>query len=474
MASKNLSDSPTPTPAYIAASNVIGTAGRADATTELPQVGEGKHLRRKRHTGVKIAIVVIVVMLCGMGACTWVVADQVNKATENTSVPTMTLEKGSFTNDVTASGKLAPAQLVSATSSVDGIVESVNVSEGSAVNEGDVLFTVANSDLDRAVESAEQTVKEAENGVSTAELAVQSARNTYNAGAEAQQAACDAENERVSKYNAAVAAGQDPSAYATAIDTNTFDADSANNQIEQAKLQLSSANITLENAQQALSLAEEKRDKREVRASLTGSVIAVNIEPGQSLSTLSASGKSPVQIADLSSMTVEVQVNEMDIVSVAVGQQVNLTFSAVPGLQASGEVIRIASTSTGTGTTSSSTGVVSYGVEVVLKNPDARLKVGMTARASIVTEQLEGVLVVPRTALTGFTGEKGSNATVTLVGEDGTAGETVAVTVVTSNTTEAVIEGGVRAGDTIQSSNASGSTGSSSTSTSTAGTVTVS
>ncbi len=88
-----------------------------------------------------------------------------------------------------------------------------------------------------------------------------------------------------------------------------------------------------------------------------------------------------------------ISLNEVDAAKVQNGQLVNITFDAIDGLTATGTVSSVDQV----GTVSS--GVVSYGVKIVINTMDTRIKTGMSVNTSIVTKQNDNVLIVPSSAI---------------------------------------------------------------------------
>ena len=64
--------------------------------------------------------------------------------------------EGTFTTTVEAKGQLKPISSSVVSPSVDGTVDSINVQAGQSVNEGDVLMTIKNDELDRNVAEAQR------------------------------------------------------------------------------------------------------------------------------------------------------------------------------------------------------------------------------------------------------------------------------------------------------------------------------
>ena len=147
-------------------------------------------------------------------------------------------------------------------------------------------------------------------------------------------------------------------------------------------------------------------------------------------------GKQCMQIADLSKMKVTVQVGEKDIAKIAVGQSANVTYPAFPDIVSQGTVTAIASAANSDAANGGG-GSVTFNVDILIEAPDARLKPGMTAEVSVVTEQLDDVVMVPTMALMT---EDGEHYYVNVATDDeGKQTRRVKVTVVTQNDNEAVV-----------------------------------
>ncbi|MFZ2300050.1 MAG: HlyD family efflux transporter periplasmic adaptor subunit, partial [Candidatus Moraniibacteriota bacterium] len=124
-------------------------------------------------------------------------------------------------------------------------------------------------------------------------------------------------------------------------------------------------------------------------------VNAVNIKNGDDLSRLSNSNTSqaPIIVGDMSTLKAEVQVNEVDISTVSIGQKVMMIFSAIDGLMVSGKVEKMDALGT------ISQGVVNFNVTIGLDMLDKRLRPGMSASAKIITDVKQNVITVPNSAL---------------------------------------------------------------------------
>ena len=126
-----------------------------------------KLIRRGIAAGVVAAIVLIAVVV------TFVI--NARPAGNNGPVTDMVTE-GTFMTTVEAKGQLKPISASVVSPSVDGTVASINVQTGQSVNEGDVLMTIKNDELDRNVAEAQRAVTAAKEDLANAQKAVAAAQ----------------------------------------------------------------------------------------------------------------------------------------------------------------------------------------------------------------------------------------------------------------------------------------------------------
>lgn len=354
-----------------------------------------KLVRRGIAAGIVGAIVLIAV----------VVTLVVNAMPAGTSEPvTDMVTEGTFTTTVEAKGQLKPISASVVSPSVDGTVASINVQAGQSVNEGDVLMTIKNDELDNAVAEAQRAVAAAQEDLKNAQAALAAAQAAPTSDADGATASTDA------------------TANASAV---------------------SSAQRNLASAQATLDQANAKAAERTVKAPSSGSIVELNAKVGATVTGGmvmgegdTSGGKQCMQIADLSKMKVTVQVGEKDIAKIAVGQSANVTYPAFPDIVSQGTVTAIASVANSDAVNGGG-GSVTFNVDILIEAPDARLKPGMTAEVSVVTEQLDDVVMVPTMALMT---EDGEHYYVNLATDDeGKETRRVKVTIVTQNDNDAVV-----------------------------------
>ncbi len=356
------------------------------------------------------------------------------------------VRKGEFEATVGGSGKAAPVSESVVSPEVAGIIENLTVVQGQEVKEGDPLFTLKNDKLDTAVRDAQEKLSTAERARDRAQEKVDKAyRNINEADAEAQRA-----------WDAANASGEWDNYNESALRTTIRTAEDARDEAEHAR---EDADTELEKARTALEEAQKEADKRVIKAPVSGSVVAVNAKNGQSVggaaggtSESGASSNAPlVQIADTSQMKVAVQINEVDIEQVAVGQTARVLFQAFNDFAIEASVQSIATVATGTSSSSSGSdaagGVVTYEVDLVVPNKDNQIKPGMTATISIVTKSLDDAIIAPASAVFGV--DLGDPYVLKITDAENQAYEKVPVKVVEESATEIALDGDIAEGDML-------------------------
>ena len=318
---------------------------------------------------------------------------------------------GTYTDSVDARGSLEPLSSTVVTPAVSGTIAEVRVAAGQQVQAGDILMTIDNPEPDLAVNEALRSLQAAEADLAAAKRARTDAYNEWYAYDEVTD-----EEGNVIPY-----AGADPAA---------------------AEDSVAAAERAVASAQASYDQAVATAGQRTVTAPSSGSIVAMNAQVGADPSEPAANSTGAsgplVQIADLSQMKVTIQVSEEDIARVAVGQTAQVSFPAFDDIMLQGTVQNIASIASGSGDMMyMGDSSVSFAVDILIDQPDPRLKPGMTAQVTLITEQLDNVVMVPSMALST---DDGMNYYI-MVETDPETHETERrdVTVVTQNDSYAVV-----------------------------------
>lgn len=285
-------------------------------------------------------------------------------------------------DSVLASGIVQPSKLVSVGAQASGRIMALHVSLGDQVTKGQLIAEIDPSTQHNALQIAEATLdqelaqRRSRAAASTqAELAFKRAQVTYPQDASA-----------LADYEAAQAAYEGVRADVAALDA----------QIRQATIAVDTARVNL--------------GYTKVTAPIDGTVVAILAPEGQTVNAVQAV-PTIVKVADLKTMTVKVQISEVDVMRVRPGQNVYFSVLGAPQkrYEARLRTVEPAPESMGTDTLSAAGGA-SYGATTSssavyydglfeIANADQQLRPFMTAQVNIVVRQAEGALVIPATAL---------------------------------------------------------------------------
>jgi len=208
---------------------------------------------------------------------------------------------------------------------------------------------------------------------------------------------------------------------------------------------IATAQAQLDSDNAALQSAQNTYNQSFITAPFAGVVAAVNVSPGDVVdtNTVIATIITQQQIAQIS-------LNEVDAAQVKLGDQVTLTFNALPDITATGTVAQVDTIGTVT------QGVVSYGAQIAFNAQGEGVKPSMSVSATIDTGTDSGVLLVPNSAVLSI----GSTSTVQVLNNvagavDGatislkTPPQTVSVQTGDSDTSSTVITAGLTEGELI-------------------------
>ena len=165
----------------------------------------------------------------------------------------------------------------------------------------------------------------------------------------------------------------------------TITGDSVDNQITNAKNSLTNAKTSVENAQDRL-------DDYSITSPITGTVVEKTVKTGDNVGTSSNSNNTLCIIYDLSYLQMTLNIDELDIDNVEVGQTVNITSDAKEGQTFTGVVTKVSVVGTTSG------GTTTYPVTVRIDDTEG-LRPGMNVDAEIVLSSAGGVLAIPSLAV---------------------------------------------------------------------------
>jgi len=145
----------------------------------------------------------------------------------------------------------------------------------------------------------------------------------------------------------------------------------------------------ISSAQARVTASQATIKSASILAPFSGTITEVRPMSGDQVSP----GSLAFRIDDLSHLLVDVQVSEVDINGIKVGQPVTLSFDAILDVIYNGKVVSVAQVG------NTNQGAVTFSVTVELTEMDDRVKPGMTSAVTIIVNQLDNVLLVPNRAV---------------------------------------------------------------------------
>jgi HlyD family secretion protein len=328
--------------------------------------------RRKRKRiivlgGILLLILVSIIVALLSGGRERVVTVQVEK-----------VQRRDITQIVTGTGKIQPEVEVKISAEVSGEIIEMPVKVGQRVKKGQLLvkikpdFYIARKEaMEANLKSAMAQLEIAKANLSKAESEFKRAEELYS-----KKLISDAEYENArTNYNI-------------------------------AKAQYASANSAVEQARASLKQAQEDLAKTVIYSPIDGVVTQLNAEVGERVvGTSQMAGTVIMVVADLSKMEARVDVSEVDVVHVSIGDTAILSVDAFPERKIKGVVYEIsnAAKTRGLGTQEE---VVNFEVKIRILDKDIQLRPGMSVTADIITEKRYNVIAVPIQAVTVRTVKK--------------------------------------------------------------------
>jgi HlyD family secretion protein len=270
---------------------------------------------------------------------------------------------------VNATGRIQPKTQVRISADVSAKIIALHVEEGDFVQEGQLLVELDRERFEAAVESAEANVRSAQSNARLNERNMQKAEKDFDRSRDMR--ARNLESQAV------------------------LDSDEAAYEVEVARYQ--SALDQVAQAEAALKQARDDLSKTIVYSPMTGTISDLNKEQGEIAIGSAFQEDVILVVADLTEMEAQVNVDENDIVGVAIGQSARIKVDALFGETLTGTVYEISNTAN---MDAQNGGQQSQKTEFEVKisidsDKIAKLRPGMTASADISTETKTDVVGVP-------------------------------------------------------------------------------
>jgi HlyD family secretion protein len=399
-----------------------------------------------------LIIILLIAVLAGGGYFFYSRYQQAQAAAQN-NFQTVALKTGSLTATVGATGTVRANQTTSVNWQTSGRIGKINVQEGDKIQVNQVLAELDPTSLPQNIILARSDLVSAQRSLDNLKNSETARAQAQQNLANAQKALKDAQDDRYRKNLARVTrptidqkqadliiaqdslknAKENYAKFENKPEDDLFRAQAFNrlaqaqqkvdniiydlnyllsvpdtNEVAQADAAIGVAQAKLADAQrewdrlkngvdpQDLAAAQARVDSIQAtlvqnvaKAPIAGTITDIKSMPGDQVSP----GTVSFRIDDLSRLLVDVQITEVDINRVKLGQPARMSFDAIQNKEYTGKVVEVATF----GVTAN--GVVNFIVTIELTDADAQVRTGMTAAVNITVEQLNDVLLVPNRAV---------------------------------------------------------------------------
>jgi multidrug efflux pump subunit AcrA (membrane-fusion protein) len=377
-------------------------------------------MRQRRHivlavTGVLVVTFLVYTALSSSSRSTAPAVSLKPQDKKSTPVQTITVQHGTISQRITATGDILADARVEVFPKVEGHLRELRVEEGDRVRAGQVMAQIADNDLRAAVARATAQVD-----------ALRAEWAQMQAGArpeEIAQAVDRVQHTRAEMENAEWMLERTQSLVERGMQS-TWELEDATRKVTQARAAHSTAQKQLQLlrtgardeerqalqarlrvAQEALRLATIELQNAVIMASMDGIVGRRHVDPGAYLTNTNTP---IVTIVAMDAVKIRVPISERDIGRIQPGIRADIRVDAYPEEVFEGTVRRLSPLID----PASRNGEV----EISIANPDHRLKPGMFAKVALILEQRHDVVVIPRDAL-----RVGAQGTAVFVVQDGVA-----------------------------------------------------
>ncbi|AAZ18434.1 macrolide secretion protein MacA, HlyD family [Psychrobacter arcticus 273-4] len=356
---------------------------------------------------IKWGIIALVIIALG------VLAYQTLKPKEATpNYLTATAEIGDIENNVMASGKVKALNTVDVGAQVSGEVTRLFVEVGDEVQKGDLIAQIDQVTQKNNLSNEQASLEQSEAGLQSARaesLSRQAGLKSAQADLASRQAELRQAQADFSRLQGLLAidaiSQQDYDTQGTKVQTAQAAVANARASIDTAKAAIATTAANINSQQAALrksqtnvSTAQEDLSYTTIRAPMSGTVVSVTTEQG---TTVNANQTAPtiVTLADLSTVRINAQISEADVINVKAGLPVYFNIIGNPDQKYDSILKAIEPAPEKISDTSSTDAAIYYVGYIEVPNIERRFRIDMTAQVYIVINQAKDALLIPSAAL---------------------------------------------------------------------------
>jgi HlyD family secretion protein len=282
-----------------------------------------------------------------------------------TEVEVQAAELRTISSRVKATGEITPEKRVEISAKVVGEIINLPVVEGQEVTDGQLLLEIEREIYEAARDQARAAYRQAKVSVRRQEVQLADAQRNFR------------------RTEELIADGL--------VSQEALDA--AQLALDTAQVELEAQQHTVDQYRSALQRAEDDLARTTIRSPMDGTLIQLDAEQGETVvpGSTNLPGSVIMTIADMSVLLAEVEVSEVDVVNVSLGQEAEIEVDALGTEPQAGRVVEIATS----GRRDPTQGTIRFRVKVALEDPDPALRPAMTAKVDILTATSEDTVTAP-------------------------------------------------------------------------------
>lgn len=325
---------------------------------------------------------------------------------------TATAEIGDIENNVMASGKVKALNTVDVGAQVSGEVKRLYVDVGDEVQQGDLIAQIDQVTQKNNLSNQQASLEQSEAAIQSAQaesLSRQASLKIAYADLASRQSELKQAQSDFTRLQGLIAidaiSQQEYDTQATRVDTAKAAVANARAAIDTAKAAIATTEANINSQQAALrksqtnvSTAEEDLSYTTIRAPMSGTVVSITTEQG---TTVNANQTAPtiVTLADLSTVRINAQISEADVINVNAGMPVYFNVIGNPDQKFDAVLKAIEPAPERISETSSTDSAIYYVGYIEVPNTERRFRIDMTAQVYIVINQAKDALLIPAAAL---------------------------------------------------------------------------
>lgn len=416
--------------------------------------------QKTRKSLIKWSIIGLVVLALGI-----LLYNKFKPKEEAPNYITTPAKTGDIERNVMASGKVKALNTVDVGAQVSGEVTRLYVDVGDEVKKGDLIAQIDQVTQKNTLSNQQATLEQGRAGLQSAQAEYYS-RKAGLESAQADLASREADlKQAISDYDRLRPLLAQDAISQQEVQTAKTNVDKARASVAAAKAAIKTAQAAVVTAQANIASNEADIRKAEtnlstastdlgyttIRAPIDGTVVAVVTEQG---TTVNANQAAPtiVTLADLSTVRINAQISEADVINVKAGMPVYFNTIGNPDQKYDAVLTAIEPAPEQISTTSSTDSAIYYIGYVEVPNPERRFRIDMTAQVYVVIDKASNTLMVPSAAIRkggGGGSDSSPNGTYVRVLKADESVEDRRVKVGIDNRVNAQILSGLKAGEAV-------------------------